>query len=460
MAAALLLLAATAPPWTWSLPAGVAPPRVPADNAMSASKVELGRRLFYDADLSADGTLACASCHEQKRAFADGNATRPGVHGGAGRRNAPGLANVGWFERLTFADPAATSLETQALIPLFGEHPVEMGMKGKEAEFERRLGADRCYRQMFAKAFPERGGRIDGQSVTAALAAFERTIISYGSSYDLFRGGDAAALSPLAQQGERIFNARGCAACHSWPNFTDRDYHRLEPVSDRDRGLVERTKQPGDAGKFRTPSLRNVEMTGPWWHDGTERTLESALARHPDPAAAAEGPALIAFLHTLTDRAFIADLRLARPDTACVRRLRWQAVFYAERLRAQERIEIVRHERRCGAGCCRLHRAIGRQDGLSGLGDAGTARLAAAGDRIDEPILPAAIHGIDKKPGPAIAHAEGAACGRNRPALADRIEQVGFSRAHRNLVPTDYLNLELQGMGGGHCPTIADYALG
>lgn len=314
-AAALLLVAAAGPGWRWDLPQGVAAPVVPIENGMSAAKVELGRRLFHDADLSADGTLACAGCHEQRRAFADGNATRPGVHGGAGRRNVPGLANVGWFTRLTVADPAITTLEAQALVPLFGERPVEMGMKGLDGEFARRLGADRCYRQMFARAFPERQGRIDTASVTAALAAFERTMISYRSAHD--RG----ALPPLAQEGARLFAARGCAACHSGRNFSDMGYHRLEPVQASDPGLIEQTGRSGDAGRFRTPSLRNVALTGPWWHDGRARTLEAAIGRHPVAVPDGDMPALLAFLDGLTDPDFIRDPRLSRPDRACGKRL-------------------------------------------------------------------------------------------------------------------------------------------
>lgn len=316
-AAALLLLAATGPAWNWTLPADVALPAVPAENAMNTAKVELGRRLFYDADLSADGTLACAGCHEQKRAFADGNATRPGVDGAPGRRNAPGLANVGWFERLTFADPDATSLELQAVIPLFGEHPVEMGMKGREAAFERRLGADRCYRQMFKRAFPERRGKIDAESVTFALAAFQRTMISYRSPYDRYRAGEPGALSPIERQGERLFDARGCAACHSGSNFSDMRYHRLDSALASDLGLIEKTGRPDDERRFRTPSLRNVGMTRPWWHDGSERTLEGAIARHLGAVSAEEMSALVAFLGALTDPHFIADTRLSRPDSAC-----------------------------------------------------------------------------------------------------------------------------------------------
>jgi cytochrome c peroxidase len=320
-AAALVLLAAAAPGWKWALPDGVAPPPVPAANGMSAAKVELGRRLFYDADLSSDGTLACSSCHEQRHAFADSVATRPGVNGEPGLRNAPGLANVAWLDRLTFANPHATSLEVHAPTPLTGENPVEMGMKGKEDEFARRLGADACYRRMFARAFPERDGRIDLTTVAAALAAFQRTITSWNSPYDRFRRGERGALSPLAQEGERLFRVRGCAACHSGPHLTDMDYHRLEEVRARDPGLIGQTGLSGDAGRFRTPSLRNAELTGPWWHDGTARSLEEAIGRHPDPVAAEDVPALVAFLHGLTDPHFVTDPRLARPVKACGRTL-------------------------------------------------------------------------------------------------------------------------------------------
>ncbi|EQA98023.1 cytochrome-c peroxidase [Sphingobium baderi] len=321
LAAALLLSVAAGQPWRWDLPAGIAAPPVPADNPMREARVELGRRLFYDADLSANGTMACATCHEQKRGFADGNETRPGVHGDPGRRNVPGLANIGWFSHLTFADPHLTTLEAQVLVPLLGEHPVEMGMKGLEAELERRLGADRCYRRMFARAFPERRGRIDLPAVTAALAAFERTMISFGSPYDRFTAGDRVALTPLARQGARLFEKAGCAACHSGRLLTDMDYHRLEPAKAGDPGLIERTGRAEDAGRFRTPSLRNVALTGPWWHDGTARTLEAAVQRHGIAVADKDMPSLIAFLESLTDPHFIADPRLSMPDRACGRRL-------------------------------------------------------------------------------------------------------------------------------------------
>jgi cytochrome c peroxidase len=322
--AGLMLTAAASAQWRWQLPEGAAPPPVPAGNPMSAAKVELGRRLFYDADLSANGTLSCAGCHEQKRGFADGNATRPGVHGDPGRRNVPGLANVGWQRRLTWADPSLTDLETQALVPLLGEQPVEMGMKGREAELARRLGADACYVRMFARAFPQAGGRIDTGTVAAALAAFQRTMISRGSPWDeaQHKHGQGMLL-PAVRAGDALFLSSGCAACHGGPDFTDSEYHRLgggnEPSVGRkpDRGLAEKSGDPADAGRFRTPSLRNVAVTGPWLHDGSARTMAEAISRHPAPPPESAMPSLLAFLEALTDPSFLSDPRLSMPDRAC-----------------------------------------------------------------------------------------------------------------------------------------------
>lgn len=319
LAAALLMLVAAGKPWRWDLPAGVDAPPVPADNPMSAAKVELGRRLFYDADLSADGTMACAACHEQKRGFADGNATRPGVHGDPGRRNVPGLANVGWLSPLTAADPSLTRLEDQALVPLLGTQPVEMGMTGREAELPRRLGADACYRTMFARAFPAEKGRIDTRTVTAALAAFQRTLIARDSPYDRFRRTEAG-IPAAAQQGLRLFD-RHCASCHGGQDMTDLRYHGFEPVQAPDPGLIEKTGRAADAGLFRTASLRNVAVTGPWWHDGSARSMTDAIRRHRLPLPEeAMGP-LTALLEQFTDVNFLTDPRFAMPDHACGKRL-------------------------------------------------------------------------------------------------------------------------------------------
>lgn len=310
------LLLPETPVWNWTLPAGVLAPPLPADNPMTAAKVELGRRLFYDADLSANGTMSCATCHEQKHAFADGNRTRPGVTEEPGRRNVPGLANVAWFTPLNFADPATRTLETQSAIPIFGTHPVEMGMAGREAEIGVRLGRDSCYQTMFARAFPENAGRIGFAAVARALASFERTLISYGSAFD------RQQLGPDAQIGSTLF-ARDCAACHSGPNFTDLTMHRLGPLDPAlpDQGLFEKTGIDGDRGKFRTPSLRNVALTRPWWHDGSSRSLKDAIARHGLIRDAVEMKQLIAFLEALSDPDFTQRKSLAMPEEACGKRL-------------------------------------------------------------------------------------------------------------------------------------------
>lgn len=282
---------------------------------MSAAKVELGRRLFYDADLSVDGTMSCGTCHEQKHAFADGNATHPGVTDEPGRRNVPGLANIGWISPLTFADPAAATLEIQAATPVFGAHPVEMGMAGREAALAQRFGKDACYRTMFARAFPGNRGTVDFANIARALASFERTMTSYGTAYD------HGALTAQAQAGNALF-ARDCASCHAGPQFTDLRSHRLEhPAPNGDQGLFEQTGLADDRGRFRTPSLRNVALTGPWWHDGSAPALHDAIRRHGKAYPDKDIQSLTAFLNALSDPAFLTRKDLSRPDRACGRKL-------------------------------------------------------------------------------------------------------------------------------------------
>ena len=318
LAAAALGCGAAAAPFDWRLPPGVSPPPVPASNPMSSAKVELGRRLFYDADLSVDGTVACAGCHEQRHAFADTNATHAGVHGEPGRRNVPGLANVGYLSPLTWADPAQTTLELQASVPVLRERPAEMGMHGQEAEIVRRLAADGCYRRQFADAFPETGGHIDFVSVAGALAAFERTLLAWSSPYDLSRRG-GPVLSETARQGERVF-AAACASCHAGPQFTDGRFHRLGDANgaSADPGVFEITGREEDRGAFRTPSLRNAALTAPYLHDGSARTLGEALRAHGGLGVSKEDEAaLVAFLNTLNDSRIVSDERLSMPRSFC-----------------------------------------------------------------------------------------------------------------------------------------------
>ena len=301
-----------------------------------AARVELGRRLFYDADLSIDGSMSCGTCHEQHRAFSEGNATHPGVHGEPGRRNVPGLANVGSFRVLTWADPSLTRLEAQVLTPLKGEHPVEMGMAGKDQVLSERLGADPCYRRMFADAFAG-DAAITVPRIAQAIATFERTLVSDDAPFDRYRRGDPRALSAEARQGEALFYGPrlGCSSCHAGNNFTDGQYHDIGLEApdgpDADHGLSEMTLRASDEGRFRTPSLRNVALTAPYLHDGRASSLAEAIRAHfardggAKRDAALRGrsiddpdlQAVIAFLDALTDQQFVHDPRFSLPKTAC-----------------------------------------------------------------------------------------------------------------------------------------------
>lgn len=309
---------ARAAPWRWDLPAGTAPPAVPADNAMSAAKVALGRRLFYDGRISVGGTMSCATCHQQHLAFASANATEPGIGGDPGRRNVPGLANVAWLTPLTWHDPGIRTLETQMSTPLFGVRPVEMA--ARPGEVIAMLRADACYPRLFKAAYPAEGGRIDVTTLAKAIASFQRTMISYRSPFDAFRRGDSRALSPVARRGAVTF-ARECAACHSGANLSDGQFHAVLPVDPEaeDRGLMEVTGRVQDDGRFRTAPLRNVALTAPYFHDGSTATLPAAIRRHPG-AARLDEPAvgeLVAFLDALTDQAFVTNPALSPPGRSC-----------------------------------------------------------------------------------------------------------------------------------------------
>lgn len=282
------------------------------DTDATNARVELGRRLFYDADLSQDGTMSCATCHEQRHGFAEGNRTHPGVTDEAGRRNVPGLANVGEFAPLTSADPRLTTLEAQISVPVLGTHPVEMGMAGREVEIQQRLTRDACYPRMFAAAFPDVADPIGYANVVRAIAAFERTLVSYDSAYD------HDALSVDARAGRETFR-RDCAGCHAGKIFTDLAFHRLvaiEPTA-ADQGLFEATSREADRGKFRTPSLRNLSVTAPYWHDGSVPTVREAIVRHGFVYPLETLRGLEAFLDALTDRNFLSNPAYGLPTTAC-----------------------------------------------------------------------------------------------------------------------------------------------
>jgi cytochrome c peroxidase len=351
---------ARAEPYRWNIPDWAPPPAVPGDNPMNASKVELGRRLFYDRRLSINGTISCASCHQQDRAFTDGNRVSVGVTGQPGIRNAMSLTNVAFLSTLTWANPSLTRLELQAIRPLLNQHPVEMGMYGKEPELIGKVASDTDYPRLFRAAFPETKGRIDLSSIVRALAAFGRTLLSFNSAYDRYKfGGDASALSDSAKRGEALFysDRLNCGRCHSGFNFTDNTYRggpRPNAVfhntglynvdgngsyPKEDAGLRLRTRAPGDEGRFRTPTLRNIALTAPYMHDGSIATLpevirdhyaKGGMAAHSGQGASplrnplvagfsiseAELDELIAFLDSLTDHEFVTSEKLSDPFAA------------------------------------------------------------------------------------------------------------------------------------------------
>lgn len=311
--------------WRWpALPSGVAPPLVPADNAMNAAKVALGRRLFHERALSADNSLSCADCHQQSRGFTDGQATHAGVTGEMGVRNVPGLANVGWRRGLTWADVNLNTLEEQAMVPMTGTKPVEMGMASNDAEIKKRLTGDPCYVRLFQTAFPGRTNSISFAGVSAALGAFQRSLISFGAPYDLHRRGESGAMSAMAVRGMKEFNRIGCASCHSGAHFTDDATHYTGTAAPGETDASAYGGKPPPPGfeppveQFRTPGLRNVAVTGPWLHDGSATSMDMAVRRHAASALAdADMPAILAFLEALTDRAFLTDARFGPPEKAC-----------------------------------------------------------------------------------------------------------------------------------------------
>lgn len=309
---------AVRPAWQWrSLPPTVSAPIVPNGNTISAAKVALGRRLFYDRMLSKDGSMACADCHQQARGFTDGQPVHRGVTGEMGIRNVPGLANVGWRTQMTWTNPGVATLEEQALIPMTGTKPVEMGLAGHEAITAERLVTDSCYRRLFPAAFPG-AAKMDLKKIAIAISMFERTLISFGSPWD------RKTALPLARRGAAQFHAAGCASCHSGVNFTDDKVHYVGTAA---LGEVDNSAYGGKAlppgfeppaEQFRTPSLRNVEVTGPWLHDGSSASVEDAIRRHASAGLSnADMPALMAFLASLTDKAFLTDPKFGSSAPAC-----------------------------------------------------------------------------------------------------------------------------------------------
>ena len=276
---------------------------IPKTNPVTAEKVKLGEQLFFDKRLSADGTVSCATCHDPQLAFADGRALAEGISGRVGKRNSPSLLNS-MFNTGQFWDGRAQSLEEQAKMPLI--NPDEMGSQTHD-QIISRLSALPEYSRLFQQAF---GSAVTLDGIAKAIASFERTLVSANSPLDRYTAGDVKALSESARNGMILFRTRArCAVCHTFsqtnPFLTDGNYRNtgvaanfsgfeslvqraIESSRDKSFGSLDAlTKKDGshelgrflfsgntlDIGAYRTASLRNVELTAPYFHDGSAATL-------------------------------------------------------------------------------------------------------------------------------------------------------------------------------------------
>ncbi|QQS45826.1 MAG: cytochrome-c peroxidase [Acidobacteriota bacterium] len=334
----------------------------PRRNPLTPAKIELGRKLFFDQRLSIDGTVSCATCHKPELGFTDGKPVAEGVMGRTGARNSMTLLNVTFVNAL-FWDGRAETLEEQAIQPL--TNPLEMG-NGTHAEVVERLRAIPDYVDDFRRAF---GGEVTIERVGMALASFERTLVSGDSPFDRFMAGDETALSPEARQGLAVFRGRGrCSRCHliseQMPFFTNFAYQNTgvaanhpnfeslarraaaAAVSDNAKELIDRLgREPGgqelgrilisyqlfDLGAYRTPSLRNVGITAPYFHDGSAKTLADVVRfynngggmninieaeLHPLGLSEGEQRDLVGFLESLTGMESRMESRLQSGSSA------------------------------------------------------------------------------------------------------------------------------------------------
>jgi cytochrome c peroxidase len=264
-------------------PLGLPPVFWPDDNPYTPEKAELGRLLFFDKRLSSDGTISCASCHDPAKAFADGAANSLGIGGQRGGRSAPTVINRA-YSTLQFWDGRAPTLEEQAKGPI--ANPVEMTID-KETDLAhnnavKRLRAVPGYAERFKKVFGTADFTLD--QVTQAIATFERTALSGNSPYDRYQAGDTKALTPSQVRGMDVFFKKAaCDSCHLGFNFTDGSYENIGVGMDRaqpDLGRYLVTHREEDKGAFKTPTLREVEFTAPYMHDGSLKTLEDVVEHY------------------------------------------------------------------------------------------------------------------------------------------------------------------------------------
>lgn len=290
---------------------------VPKDNPQTPAKIELGKQLYFDPRISVTGAVSCNSCHNVMSNGTDNRPVSVGAHGKLGDRNAPTVFNAA-FRSVQFWDGRAPSLEEQAKGPQ--TNPVEMGMPDGKT-IAKRIEAIPGYRQQFAKVF---GGShpVTFEHIVQAIASFERTLITPGSPYDRYMEGDKTALGPEAQRGLKLMDSVGCTSCHGGPMFngpsqtmgtgfymkfplnTDNAYVKKYDLVE-DPGRFEATKKDTDKHMFVVQSLRNVEVTAPYFHNGSVKSLDEAvrvMAKTQLDKTLTDGQVqdIVAFLDSLT----------------------------------------------------------------------------------------------------------------------------------------------------------------
>ena len=244
---------------------------VPDNNPITPSKIRLGERLFFDATLSADRQLSCASCHDPNRAFTSGTRLAAGVFGRTGARNVPTILNRAYGQAF-FWDGRAATLEEQVLGPI--QNRTEMGLS--LSAYTARLQRSAWYRREFAEAF---GEPPSATTAARALASYVRAQRVADAAYDRYRAGDGGALSADAARGLSLFRGRAnCSACHIGPNFTDEHFHNTGVSwGSGDLGRFGVTRRAEDRGRFKTPTLRQLRLTSPYMHDGSLDSLEAVV---------------------------------------------------------------------------------------------------------------------------------------------------------------------------------------
>ncbi len=267
-------------------------------DAVNEEQVKLGRYLFFDRRLSINNTRSCGTCHNPEFAFTDGYKRSLGAYADLHQRNTQPVFNLSYLKYLTSADSTLHFADQQMNNPLFNQHPIEMGVAGNEETILQKIRTDALYPALFATAFPGQQNAITFQNIITSISTFMYTIKSDQSPYDAYRNGDTNALSSEAKKGMQLFfsPALKCRTCHGGFNFSSPSLTNgkgdtlfyfntgLYNLNDSnnypgyDQGLFEHTRQSGDMGAFRVPTLRNLAFTGPYFHDGSAATLEEVLS--------------------------------------------------------------------------------------------------------------------------------------------------------------------------------------